>query len=239
MIYLKRFNESIHIGMYKMQQLCKKYDITNYIINDDNSVDVHGSLNFTKSLFRNKKTYVPIKLGRLSGSFHCNYNKLISLDNCPTSVEDDYSIAHNNLKSLKGCPPSCYSFYCNDNELESLEYCPNVVDDFICSRNKLTSLEYAPESIGGTFDCSSNNIKSFEFAPKYCEKFICTGCPINIIWLMFMDYSKIELFNDYDIIRGDDIIINRLNDFFKDIGEFTTSSFPSNLRKLGESYNII
>lgn len=239
MIYLKRFNEaSKEESMYDIQRLCKKYDITNYIINDDNSVEVHGNLNLTKAIYRNIN--LPIKIGRVTGDFRCNHNQLVSLDNFPTIVDGDYYISYNRLKSLKGCPTSCYSFYCNDNYLESLEYCPEYVGgDFNCSNNKLESLEHAPKIINGTFDCSNNNIKSFEFAPKHCEDFLCTGCPINIIWLMFMDYSKIELFNDYDIIRGDDIIINRLNDFFKDIGEFTTSSFPSNLRKLGESYNII
>ena len=36
---------------------------------------------------------------------------------------------------------------------------------------------------------------------------------------MFKDFSKIELFNDYDIIRGDSVILDRLNDFLDEIGE--------------------
>ena len=41
----------------------------------------------------------------------------------------------------------------------------------------------------------------------------------DFIWNLFEDWSKVELFNDYDIVRGDHLILDRLNDFLETIGK--------------------
>ena len=84
-----------------------------------------------------------------------------------------------------------------------------------------------PRSIGGDFRCQVNQIISFEGAPEYVGgNFYCNKNPIWEIWRLFEDYSKVELFNDYDIIRGDTVILDRLNSFLMDIKKPTVTEVP-------------
>lgn len=118
-------------------------------------------------------------------------------------VNGEFLIYGNNLKSLDGCP-------------KYVEY------DFVCELNELNSLKGCPEYIGGDFDCQNNNIRSFEGFPKILGgKFYCEGNPIFEIWILFTDKEKVDLFNDYDIIRdgGKSIVLDRLNAFLEEIGE--------------------
>jgi hypothetical protein len=116
-------------------------------------------------------------------------------------------------------------FYCRDNQLTSLEGAPqSVMGDFSCSDNQLTSLEGAPQTVGGDFNCHSNRLTSLEGAPQTVGgHFYCYNNPISIIWDLFEDYSKVELFNDYDPVREIDgkpaLVIDRLNMFLEEIGK--------------------
>ena len=115
-------------------------------------------------------------------------------------------------------------FFCFGNRLTSLEGCPkSVVGNFSCSYNELTSLIYCPEIIGGALSCRHNKIISFEYLENIhigysSSRFLCSYNPIYKIWKLFEDFTKIDLFNDYDIIRGNSIILDRLNSFLQDIG---------------------
>jgi len=119
-------------------------------------------------------------------------------------------------------------FYCNSNKLTSLEGAPQSVgSDFDCHSNKLTSLEGAPQIVGGGFYCHSNKLVSLEGAPNSVSGiFFLSGNPVQKIWQLFTDKSKIDLLNYYDPIRlpenADEkptIIIDRLNQFLEDIGK--------------------
>ena len=116
-------------------------------------------------------------------------------------------------------------FYCN-NKLTSLEGSPVEVNgDFYCRNNYLTSFEFSPKIIRGDFWCQNNNIKSFEYFPNYIkDDFHCDFNPIYCVWILFRDYTKIELLNDFDIFRDEDtdtpsILMVRLNDFLLTIGK--------------------
>lgn len=112
-------------------------------------------------------------------------------------------------------------FYCDDNNLRTLEGCPYFVGgDFSCSLNrKLSSFIGCPETIDGFFFSNYTNIRTFEGFPINVTDFNCFSSPIFEIFTLFYDTSKIELFNEYDIIRGDSVIIDRLNDFLVTIGK--------------------
>jgi len=102
--------------------------ISNYVINDDLSVDVNGDVYMSHT----QLTKIPIRFGKVGGDFYCDNNKLTSLKNCPTSVGGD--------------------FYCFGNKLVSLEHCPTAVGgDFYCFGNKLTTLEHHPTSVRGLY----------------------------------------------------------------------------------------
>jgi len=117
-------------------------------------------------------------------------------------------------------------FWCDNNEITSLEGSPIEVNNgFYCYSNKLTSFKYTSKIIRGTFNCEWNNIKTFEYFPSYVKnRFYCSGNPIDYIWRLFEDITKIELLNDCDIFRDEDtdepvIIMDRLNDFLLTIGK--------------------
>jgi len=112
------------------------------------------------------------------------------------------------------------SFICGSNKLTTLEGSPKWVGfDFNCGSNKLTSLEGCPEYVGGDFYCTFNDIISFEGFPKHVGEFYCQGNPIAEIWNLFLDKSKIEFFNDCDIIQDVVVILDRLNFFLEEIGK--------------------
>ena len=90
--------------------------------------------------------------------------------------------------------------YLENNFLKSLEGCPSFVgENFYFYNNRITSFKGCPSHVGGDLYCGDN--------------------PIYEVWKLFKDIDKIELFNEYDIIRGDSVIIDRLNDFLVTIGK--------------------
>jgi hypothetical protein len=186
--YLKKFNEERYLRIFEyfndienIDYICEKYDIIDYTINSDRSIDVDNIIN----LFNRNLRKLPLKFNKVNGDFNCHWNMLITLEGSPIEING--------------------GFYCN--------------------KNKLTSFEYAPKIIRGNFYCNSNNIKTFEYAPSFVKgDFSCSDNPIFWVWVLFIDDSKIELLNDFDIFRDEDtdepaIIMDRLNDFLLTIGK--------------------
>ena len=97
----------------------------------------------------------------IGGDFHCGFNNLTSLENCPSSVDGTFGCGNNELTSLEGSPSSVGGFFlCSRNKLTTLEGGPVKVGvDFYCSYNKLTSLEGAPKTVGRDFYCGNNPVK--------------------------------------------------------------------------------
>ena len=115
-------------------------------------------------------------------------------------------------------------FFCSKNRLTSLGGSPKNVGDFFCIDNRLTSFTGGPEKVNGYFVCSNNNILTFEGFPKHIGGVRLEGNPIYEIWRLFMDITKIELFNDMDIIQDGTVILDRLNFFLEEIGRPTVKS---------------
>ena len=94
-----------NLSIGKRTQIIKwldSYEIENYTINDDWTIDVKGSvyLNYVSL------TCFPsfIKFNKVSGYFYCSDNQLTSLKGCPTTVSGSFSCRDNKLTSLEGCP---------------------------------------------------------------------------------------------------------------------------------------
>jgi len=183
MKYLKLF-ESFEDNPSKIHEICRKYNIEDYIINPDGSIDVNGGFNLNLDLYEKNLTELPLKFNISNYSFSCSYNYLTTLEGSPVEVNGD----------------------------------------FYCSWNRLTSFQYAPKIIRGCFWCKENYIKSFEYFPSFVKgSFDCDGNPIEEVWWLFQDTTKIELLNDFDIFRDEDtdtpgIVMDRLNDFLTMIG---------------------
>ena len=175
MKYLKLFE-----GFENIDEICRKYNIKNYTINKDGSIDV----DYVDLRYENL-TKIPLKFNKVNGIFSCSDNELTSLEGSPKEVNGSFS----------------------------------------CSGNKLTSFEFSPKIIRGDFWCQNNNIKSFEYFTSYIkDEFWCDFNPIYCVWILFGDWTKIELLNDFDIFRDEDtyepaIVMDRLNDFLLTIGK--------------------
>ncbi|MCK9471980.1 MAG: hypothetical protein M0Q88_09540 [Bacilli bacterium] len=207
MKYIKTFNENINIS--EIEAICKKYNIKNYIINEDGSIDVDGDVD----LYDKKLKVLPLKFRKVSGDFLCGHNKLTSLKGSPQSVGGDFSCSGNQLTSLEGAPQSiCGDFYCNDNQL--------------------ISLEGAPQRVSGLFLCYSNNLKNIDYLPKYYKELYISNNPISKIIKLFTtsdrtgviydnreDKDLIMDFIDREIIQQDKLLVNRLVEFLDDIGK--------------------
>jgi hypothetical protein len=143
MKHLKLFESMTEI---EVEKICKQYNITNWTLNPDGTVDVDDSV----YLLGQRLTKLPLKFGRVTGDFFCYNNQLTSLEGCPTEIGGNFSCSYNQLTSLEGCPTE-------------------ISGDFLCQYNQLTSLEGCPTEIGGNFYCHNNNLTSLKGASEYIE----------------------------------------------------------------------
>ena len=117
----------------EIRAICHRYNIKDYSINEDGSIDVDGMVD----LRDNGLTELPLQFGNVTGSFYCSINQLSTLEGSPQKVGRQ--------------------FYCDYNWLTTLEGSPQSVGwDFYCDYNKLTTLQYAPQTVGRRFCCSNN-----------------------------------------------------------------------------------
>ena len=56
----------------EIHNICKEYNITNYTINPDGSIDVDGNVDLSYM----DLTEIPLRFNKISGRFWCNSNKL-------------------------------------------------------------------------------------------------------------------------------------------------------------------
>jgi len=186
-----------------IDSICKKYGIKNYTINSDGTIDVDGDV----YLHNNEFTKLPLKFGKVSGSFHCYANKLTTLEGCPESVGGYFNCFNNQLTTLEGGPQS-------------------VSRDFECRYNQLTTLEGGPQSVGGTFAFSGNKLKDLYGFPEFFEGgIIYQSNPVEEILDLFKNYRQsnnrimgkvIDLLNEYSVIQQDGkvVILDRLEEIF-------------------------
>jgi hypothetical protein len=81
----------------EIHYICKKYNIKDYTINPDGSIDVEGEVVIL--VFINE---LPIKFNKVSGNFYCSYNDLSTLKNFPNEVGGKTVLYNNPLESLEG-----------------------------------------------------------------------------------------------------------------------------------------
>ena len=178
-------------------ELCERYRIKNYTINDDLSIDVDGDVNLSYGNLE----YLPLKFNYVSGNFYCNNNALESLEGSPQTVGG--------------------YFFCFENELKSLEGCPKTVGDgFYCSNNELKTLKGSPQTVGGSFYCFDNDLTDLEYFPEVNGEIFLGINKISHLVHSFIknaDSFMIEDFNDYEIVRNrDTVMLDRLQTFIRD-----------------------
>jgi len=140
-------HNALGVGNYiKIKNWLEEYNVSNYIINDDLTIDVMG-------------------LVRIE-----HYNDLFEFPDYIqfNIIENYFSIYDNKFKSLRGCPRVVGGhFACSNNLLTSLEYGPSrVTKDYYCSNNRLSTLKGAPGLIYGDFECHKNKLSTLDYIPK-------------------------------------------------------------------------
>lgn len=224
----------------EIHRLCKKYNITGYTINDDLSIDVRLHVELDEWALK----YLPLNFNYVGADFSCLYNGLMSLKGSPNKVGGGFYCYYNKLTSLEGAPVEVGGhFDCGDNELESLEHCPKIIGGSIgVYSNKIDSLKGCPDIINYWIDCSGNNLMSLDYLPRGIDysdsetKF--NDNPIYSLINIFIKKNKVEdlifEFNDYSIVRGDKVILDRLRAFIRDFN----LDMPD-LDKIKEYYTIV
>jgi hypothetical protein len=199
-------------------EVCEKYKIIDYTINDDLSIDVDDDVYLQEKDLK----HLPLKFNYVSGSFYCYKNELKSLKGCPQTVEGNFECSFNGLKSLEGCPQTVGGYFdCFGNELKTLEGSPKtVVGDFFCDYNELKTLEGSPQTVSGNFNCGNNELTDLEHFPEVNGIIDIHGNTVYLLSNTFIRTASsfmIEDFVDYEIVRnGDTVMLDRLQTFIRD-----------------------
>ena len=181
-------------------KICKLLRLRNYqivkgIVNVEDTVMLDS-----RSLHGSKKIQtIPVKFGIIEGSFFCDRNALISLDGSPKQVSQTFDCHMNDLTTLTGCPEI-------------------IGSDFHCGENLLTSLVDGPKSVNGFYSFSNNHI--YELT-GFCEHFdgdvFFHNNPVEEVLNLFGETGDklgkvIDLLNELDVIRQNEIVLDRLID---------------------------
>ena len=181
-------------------KICKLLRLRNYqivkgIVNVEDTVMLDS-----RSLHGSKKIQtIPVKFGIIEGSFFCDRNALISLDGSPKQVSQTFDCHMNDLTTLTGCPEI-------------------IGSDFHCGENLLTSLVDGPKSVNGFYSFSNNHI--YELT-GFCEHFdgevFFHNNPVEEVLDLFGETGDklgkvIDLLNELDVIRQNEIVLDRLID---------------------------
>jgi len=203
-------------------QLCERYKIRDYDIRPNGIVDVNGDVNLTS----NGLEKLPLKFGRVSGSFWAASNELKTLEGSPEYVGKTFMVDSNNLTSLK--------------------HSPKEVSVFSASDNSIDSLIGMPEKVGGSLLMAFNEIRTLKGYTYQREHSIINfkQNPIDEITSIFYGkrdtYEGVYYIKEYGAITDDgkgvyyDIILEvleKLNDHW----EYE----PGELQKRFKSYNLI
>ena len=238
---MKSYKEFIKESKRDIHSICDEYGINDYTINPDGSIDVDGNIILSYDFERGELSKIPLKFAKVIGDFECDRNQLTTLKGSPRSVGGNFECSGNQLTSLEYCPESVGgNFDCDRNQLTTLKGSPKSVGgNFECSGNQLTSLEGLPE-IGGYINCRRNQITDFRGVSEFFEGyFFSEGNPIEEIYTLFLqedsinDSKCIKWINEFDVIQGNKVIMDRLEEVFYQLG----MDVPENIEL--PSYEII
>jgi hypothetical protein len=209
---LLRYQNFIKESKEDIDSICKKYNIQNYVVNDDGTIDVDGSVNLSYS----ELTEIPLKFRKVSGYFSCRNNKLTSLSGAPREVGEYFNCHNNQLKSLVGSPREVGGYFnCSNNQLTSLERSPiRIGRGFDCQDNQLTSLEGIPQQFRGGYryiDCVGNQLRDVKGVKDgWGGNFWINRNPVFEIFKLFPEErwdEVVEYLNEYNVIREGKLVI--------------------------------
>ena len=222
-----------------IEEICQKYNIKNYTINSDGSIDVNGDVDLKGIKFFEDSPSVrairlssklnnwtlkeiPIKFRNISGSFDIRYNEITSLENGPERVGDKYYISNNKIQSLNGCPKEVGRFLGGHNEYSTLEGGPDICrGDYNVSSCNLISLKGVASKIHGYLGFGSNKIYTLDHFPTLVDKIRPIAFISGIEQNIFMEDTPIknlcDIFLDPLVIKSNSIKKSSLENFFQSL----------------------
>jgi hypothetical protein len=215
----------------EIHDICYRYKIENYHINEDGTIDVDEDV----LLSHRSLSELPLRFGRVAG-FNIAYNKLTSLEGCPTKVDGHFSCARNELTDLKYGPIEVGGdFYFNDNRITSLIGSPKRVGGFFHGRgNQLTSYKDGPEYVGGHYLCGNLNgqYNLDGFDTKVGDVIYNGNSPLGSIFDSG-DQQFIDAFKAYKVVKDKTVNLKRL--------KYVMSIFDKkiDLEKIERNYTIV
>lgn len=208
-----------------IERTCLQYQIENYSINSDGSIDVDGNVDLSS---RNL-TILPIKFKRIMGDFHIQNNQLATLYGSPIAIGRNFNCFNNLLTNFSGGPKWVGGdLYAYNNKLSILKGSPHEVvgNYFISGNDKLSNLVGCTLKIGGNFSFDDTLVSTFSgdediefegtfFLNKtYQSQLYDMKLPVEII--NNRQHMKLILkYQRYFFIWNDDQTLNKAN--FKDL----------------------
>lgn len=166
-LYNQKFKDSVINYIHLM---CIQYNIKNYTINDDLSLDVDGDV----SISANSLAFIPLFFNVVNGGFWCECNKLISLYGSPNIVNGDFNCSYNELESLEHFPEYVGGdIYCTDNKLVTMKHIPpNFKNDLNCGENHLISTMCIPFGLADLRIKNNNFPRCYNILSAYDKQLI-------------------------------------------------------------------
>ena len=195
----------------RIQKWLDDHDVTNYTINQDNTVDVAGDLNLNGLRFKK----LPVTFNKVDGSIYLVSSLLETLEGLPATVPGDLHLNATKLQTTKGMPSqidgsldiseSVFPTFVGSGLkiieadliltktiIKSFDECPEVGGDIrLENASGFTSLAGMPEAIGGGFYIGG--------APRGLDL---SGMPTSIADYLQIDVSTRAPMPDINLVGG-------------------------------------
>lgn len=129
-----------------VQSWLHQFDIYNYVILDDLSVNIKGDVYLHNTHIEEFK----VQFNEVSGSFICSYNRLKSLKGSPRIVEKTFDCSNNQITSLIEGPKQVGRHYdFSYNQVSSLEGLPTFIShDLVAHENPIHNFSHISQYVG-------------------------------------------------------------------------------------------
>ena len=187
-----------------IDEICKKFKIENYTINDEGSIDVEGRV----FLYGRNLKEIPLKFNKINGDFDISHNTLSNLYNSPKYITGNFNCSNNSiLTSLEGAPISCNLFACTNTILQSLEGMGTDYNNINLCANNIKNLKGIQSHIKGFLYLSYNkNLKLLEYFPTVDGVIELQDCPIDVLYKILNStnsfYDVLNEFNNFNIMSN-------------------------------------
>lgn len=197
--------------MENIEEVLNKYDVKNYTINKDGSVNLTGDVSF----FNKGIDKIPFEIKSTTGIIDFSYNNLTSLEGCP-EVAHSIFFARNKIKEIDCVPMESKLLSLSNNEIENLNFPEGFNSgEIVLRHNNIYDLKGMPSSFNGKIFLQYNPIATL---------------------FKSNDGTDVNTFNSLNIIKDRKVNLKRLKYFYNIIGK---EDIELDLEEIEKYYEII